>query len=384
MRKIWLTTVTAAACAVGVTATSANASPVAMAHAPKSATTPKQPTNIASVITAADSRPTESISPWRNPVKYFTAAVSELPIGFKSKSTSPTEKPVKPTKDALSLDKPAGPPTPELFISMAQLCEQQGNIPKARQHYQQALGMWPGHVDVLRAAARMEDRQGDLRLAEHLYQQAVAANPQHAGALNDLGLCLARQGRLEPSVQMIEQAIHLQPGKALYRNNAATVLVEMRQDQRALAHLAAVHGAAEANFNLGQLFVQRGRATEAAPYFQAAIEQNPQLQAAHVALAQLQGMGAPAMETPTGAATTTPPLAVPAGAPIAAPQQGPAVGPQLGYPATARSPEVGASSYAPPAYYAPTRPYAPASQPRVGALPQYLPPVGSQPAPARR
>ena len=149
--------------------------------------------------------------------------------------------------------------------------------------------IWPGQVEVLRAAARMEDRQGNLPLAENLYQQAVTANPQHAGAVNDLGLCLAREGKLQPSLQALEQAVQLQPTKALYRNNAATVLVEMHQDQRALAHLAAVHDAADANYNLGQLLVERGRPADAAQYFQAAVQQNPGMQQAQVALAKMQG-----------------------------------------------------------------------------------------------
>jgi len=158
----------------------------------------------------------------------------------------------------------------------------------------------------------------------------------------------------------------------------------MRQDQRALAHLAAVHGPAEANYNLGQLLVQRGRAPEAMPFFQAAIEQNPQLHAAQVALAQLQGPRPPATQMPVAAPTmASEPTSTPA-APNAAPAQAPAMGPQLGYPATARSPDPGASSYAPPRYYAPTQPFASPSDPRFGARPQYLPPVAAPSAGVRR
>jgi tetratricopeptide (TPR) repeat protein len=211
-----------------------------------------------------------------------------------------------------------------------------------------------------------------------LYQQAAAANPQHAGALNDLGLCLARQGKLDASVQVLEQAIHLQPEKPLYRNNAATVLVEMRQDQRALGHLAAVHGAAEANYNFGQLLVQRGRAAEATPYFQAAVEQNPQLQSAHVALAKLQGKSVPDATT---AQPSTEPTATGA-APTVAPQP---TGPQMYYyPATARSPEFGASTYVPPTYYAPPGAVPPAGPFNRTAPTRYLPPVASQPGTVQR
>ena len=94
---------------------------------------------------------------------------------------------------------------------------------------------------------------------------------------------------MQPSLQALEQAVQLQPSKALYRNNAATVLVEMHQDQRALAHLAAVHGAADANYNLGQLLVERNRAADAAPYFQAALQQNPGMQQAQVRAREAAG-----------------------------------------------------------------------------------------------
>jgi tetratricopeptide (TPR) repeat protein len=304
--------------------------------------------------------------------------------------------PVPPGAASVAMNMPAGQPTPEQVISIAQLCERQGDVQQARHHFQRALGMWPGHAEVLRAAARMEDRCNQLQLAEHLYRQAVATNPQHAGALNDLGLCLARQGKLDASLQMIEQAVQLQPGKPLYRNNAATVLVELRQDQKALAHLTAVHGSAEANFNVGQLLVQRARPSEAVPYFIAAIEQKPDFVAAQEALAKLQGpvvstqtaaASAPVAETASAPAATVtesvPEVATQPAAPVATPgvvpQQDPSIGPQFGYPATARSPELGQSSQVPPGYYPPTRPFPATGTPAYGPNPRYLPPVANQP-----
>jgi len=192
-----------------------------------------QPSSVWSSPQPTSPYPSEQISLWHHPIKYFEASVPAIPVGWKSKTASHPVMPSAAQKpDPLSLSVPTGPPSPEFFIFAAQVCERQGDVAQARQNLQRALGMWPGNAEVLRAAARMEDRQGNLPLAESLYQQAVASNPQNAAALNDLGLCLAREGKLEPSLQAIEQAIQLQPDKALFRNNAATVLVETRQDQR--------------------------------------------------------------------------------------------------------------------------------------------------------
>jgi Tfp pilus assembly protein PilF len=343
-----------------------------------------QPAAAVPPVVAPAASSTDSISPVRHPVKYLTSTISVLP----SPSAMWKKDPADATKsDSISLDTPTGPPTPQLVIAMAQMAESKGDIAQARQHYQKALKQWPGQVDVLRAAARMEDRLGGLPLAERLYQQAVAANPQHAGAQNDLGLCLARQGKLEQSAQVLERAIQLQPTKALYRNNAATVLAELRQDQRALAHLAAVHGPAEANYNMGQLLVQRGRATDASGYFVAALQIDPNMPAAHAALAGLQGQLSP--EVPTMATNPAAPTAVPAFGPQqatpAGPQNAPAEGPQLSFPATARNPAWGASSYVPPGYYAPPAQYPQYPQqvvPQVSQLPpRFLPPVQGQQQP---
>ena len=322
--------------------------------------------------------PSSQIKPLDHPVKYFVAAMSELPIAETfggGASGNPVAPPAMSTSDPISLQSPVGPPTPELYVSLAQLAERQGNIEQARHQYKQALAKWPSDVDLLRSAARMEDRAGHLDWAEYLYQRAAAANPHHAGALNDLGLCLARQGKLEQSVETIEQAIHLQPDKALYRNNAATVLVELRQDQKALAHLSAVHAPAEASYNMGQLLIQRGRVDEAEPYFVAALEQNPELKQAQAALARLRGE--PVVDEAVAAVPDEPetqPMAV---------EEGPQFAPQPSYQPTAQSPAVPTPSYPsylPPTYQpAPTTEYAAPVGTPVGTMPRHLPPVGALP-----
>lgn len=391
MRNAWLTTAAALLCVVAFAAENAYADPAAMAMQvkksgqrestksfwPLSKKTTPAPAPLPTA-TAVD-RPTAHISPSEHPIKYFKAAVSEMPIGKNGgKMASAPRQSMPPAQqrvDSISLSVPTGPPSPEFFIYAAQACERQNDIPQARANFERALSIWPGQLDVLRAAAQMEDRQGNLPLAENLYQRAVAANPQHAGALNDLGICLARQGKLDVSVPVLERAVILQPKKALYRNNAATVLVELRQDQRALGHLAAVHGPAEANFNLGQLLVDRNRGLEAAPYFQAALQHNPAMQPAQEALAKLQPpLAAPATQVAVTqpAATSQETQAAP-GAPVTsqavtpvgppATTQPTSPTPQYGYPATAQAPPTSAQGATPP---------------------RYLPPVASRPGEMRR
>jgi tetratricopeptide (TPR) repeat protein len=373
MRNAWLRTTAALICLAGYSGANAVASPALMAmhgHGvaeqesssiwPWSKPTTAAPAPGGYPTAATPAQKTSS----HNPITFLKSTASKLPFGSKVKGASAQRASMPPAQnkpDAISLSTPTGPPSPEFFIYAAQVCENQSDIQQARNNYQRALTMWPGHVEVLRAAARMEDRQGNLPLAENLYGQAVTSNPQDARALNDLGLCLARQGKLDPALQLIEQAVQLQPAKPLYRNNAATVLIEMRQDQRALAHLAAVHGPADANYNIGQLLVERGRAADAAPYFQAALQQNPGMVQAQEALAKLQGSQVAVATQPAVAPFTPVAQATAPAAQNFGPQQQLPANPQLSYPTTARMPANEASSSAQPRYLPPVanRPVAP-------------------------
>src|SRR5687767_11955177 len=131
---------------------------------------PMHPVNVPMGPPTAAFRPSSQISPWRDPVNYMKATFSEMPINSNSRAVgNPVMQPVPSRNDSVLLHTPPGPATPEQVISLAQMCERQGNASLARQHYQRALVMSPGHVEVLRAAARMEDRLGQLPLAEHLY-----------------------------------------------------------------------------------------------------------------------------------------------------------------------------------------------------------------------
>ncbi len=376
VRNVRLTSIAAVLVIVGVAAQAVPANPATSWWGGQTTTAaPTIQTVPQANVTAEPVLPSSQIDPANHPLKYFMAAMSELPVvSTLSGGTQPGSRYAASRPDAISLQTPTGPPTPELCMSVAQLAERQGNIEQARHQFKQALAMWPDNVDVLRAAARMEDRAGHLDWAEYLYQRAATANPHHAGTLNDLGLCLARQGKLEQSVQTIEQAIHLQPDKALYRNNVATVLVELRQDQKALAHLTAVHAPGEASYNMGQLLLRRGRTDEAEEYLVAALQQDPELQEAQAALAALRGEPMPVAKETVATRESDPPTT-----PIAV-EQGPQFTPQPEYQPTAQMPVAPTPvypTYLPPTYQrAPSTSYGiPAGTP-VGVLPRHLPPVG--------
>ncbi len=87
----------------------------------------------------------------------------------------------------------------------------------------------------------------------------------------------------------MRQAVKLEPKRKLYRNNLATVLVDMGRTDEAWAELSSAHPSPVAHYNLGYLLYQKGDKGEASRQFTLAYEADKSLTMAHDMLAQLDG-----------------------------------------------------------------------------------------------
>jgi tetratricopeptide (TPR) repeat protein len=220
---------------------------------------------------------------WDNPVsRAVKNAFSDdvMPTGYSAAGVA--------ASDPISLSYPQKPPTASLYVAMGQVAEQSGDKEKAREFYEKALAIGPKDADALTAYGRFEDRQGRLAEATALYRRALESDPQHAGAYNDLGLCYARQGQYPQALELVRQAARLNPDRPIYRNNVARVLVEMGHSEEALHELSGVFPPEEAHYNVGWFLTQTGRNNEAAAYFAAALQYNPQMEQARAWLAKIQ------------------------------------------------------------------------------------------------
>lgn len=179
--------------------------------------------------------------------------------------------------------------SPNLNTRLAQVAEQSGNRAGAIESYRRALKQDPKHLDALLGFARLYDREGDFETALNLYLQAAAVAPENASVHNDLGLCFARQGRLEEASRSLTKAVALNPAGQLYRNNLATVQVELREYDQALESLKAVSAPEIAEYNLGYLLAQKQEPQLARQHFEAALRLKPQFAEAEAALAALGG-----------------------------------------------------------------------------------------------
>lgn len=206
-----------------------------------------------------------------------------------TKPFTPGEKPPQPEALDKSLSLNAqSKPTPTVFVAMARLYEQSGNIPEAERQYQLALKDKPQDGAALAGYARLKERMGLPDEAIKLYQQAAKADPRDAGVCNNLALCYARRNMFDEAVASMGRAIALQPNSVLYRNNMATILVDRGKYAEAFAHLRAVHSEAAAYYNMGFLLNRKKKRQEAIEHFAAAVRLDPSMTDARGWLDRLQ------------------------------------------------------------------------------------------------
>lgn len=226
----------------------------------------------------------------------------------------------------LPVSKPIPPGAgPDLLVATAGIHEAAGRAGEAETYYHKALDLDAKHYKALLGTAHLLDRQNRFPEATTFYERAATAYPDDPAPLNDLGLCLARRRMYDKSVETLRQAVALAPTNKLYRNNLATVLLEIGDQPGALAELSAAHGEAIAHYNIGCLLHRKGKTQEAVAQFRAAVAVDPSMSQAHEWLAKLErpaGMPAPTAVATRQAAlsgTRNPSLPVKTGAPATQP-----------------------------------------------------------------
>lgn len=100
----------------------------------------------------------------------------------------------------------------------------------ARDAYERALQLDPGHADAHVNLGRLLHEQRAPALAEKHYRAALAAEPHHAIAAFNLGVALEDLGRVKDAAEAYERALEIDPENADAHYNLAGLL-EKRGDK---------------------------------------------------------------------------------------------------------------------------------------------------------
>jgi tetratricopeptide (TPR) repeat protein len=107
----------------------------------------------------------------------------------------------------------------------------------AREAYEKAISLDPGHADALVNLGRLLHEDGRPDEAARLYRRALDSCPDHATAAFNLGVALEDQARWGEAARAYHRAVELEPGLADAHYNLATVLERLGDRQAALRSL---------------------------------------------------------------------------------------------------------------------------------------------------
>jgi tetratricopeptide (TPR) repeat protein len=119
-------------------------------------------------------------------------------------------------------------------------CELEASAPaQAREAYERALELEPGHADAHVNLGRLLHEEGYPAEAEAQYRRALQARPDDATAAFNLGVALEDLGRAAEALASYERAADLDPANADAHFNAANLCERLGQPACALRHLKA-------------------------------------------------------------------------------------------------------------------------------------------------
>jgi tetratricopeptide (TPR) repeat protein len=151
----------------------------------------------------------------------------------------------------------------------------QDRLEEALPAFRELLQRSPDHVEGLYYLGMILQKQGDFRQARESFEEALRLDPEHAAANYNLALLLGREGALEES----RERLAVFRGLSERRERLESLEERVRWDPENARFF----------FELGQEYSRQKRNAEALQAFQRALDIEPDLAAAEVAIANLLG-----------------------------------------------------------------------------------------------
>jgi protein O-mannosyl-transferase len=156
----------------------------------------------------------------------------------------------------------------------------QGNLDRARNHFEEALRIHPHYWAPLNNIGNILCDQGRAEEALPYYEAGLKARPDKALVHNNLGAALASLGRFREAISHYQDALKISPDMADVMNNLGRAYQATGSIDQAIDHYrAALTRPSQQRYlfhsNLGKALGQKGLYDEAAKSFEEAIRLSP-------------------------------------------------------------------------------------------------------------
>ena len=161
------------------------------------------------------------------------------------------------------------------LLAWARWQEDVGEYGEARQKYRELLIAYPDNIDAQLGLARIELACGRVQQSEDILLEAAKKLPTNAPVRLELGRLYTQQEDWPKAVASFEDASAIDPANQVCRYELGVVFARVHRYDQALSHLTYAVGESAANYNIGYVLHEQGHDTEAAQWFQNALESHP-------------------------------------------------------------------------------------------------------------
>ncbi|MEK6321621.1 MAG: tetratricopeptide repeat protein [Acidobacteriota bacterium] len=173
-------------------------------------------------------------------------------------------------------------------LGVARVWDRWGDFGLAYQHAQRAVVLEPRSAEALEALGRIHLHQNQLDQALSAFLSAVEIKPQNAALLSNAGYVFLKRGDLLQARLYLERAVAVDDSVVEARNNLGIVLARMGERDHALREFMAVNDPAAAFNNLGVVYIDQKRWSEARDAFRRALVLDPAHSKAKTNLAEAE------------------------------------------------------------------------------------------------
>ncbi|HEX5234930.1 MAG TPA: protein kinase [Silvibacterium sp.] len=169
---------------------------------------------------------------------------------------------------------------PAIYVTLAQIHDALSKHDLALQEFHHALQLDPQNSTALDGLARSYEKSARIPDAEKTFREAAAIHPDAWFGYNELGNFYERQGKYPQSIAAYQKALAITPDNAeLYSNLAAAYIDQggvqsLKSGEEALKKSIALNPSYPAYANLGMLYMQEKRYTDAAAATEGALKMN--------------------------------------------------------------------------------------------------------------
>jgi len=160
-------------------------------------------------------------------------------------------------------------------LGVARVWDRWGDYGLAYQHAERAVVLEPKSADALEALGRVQLHRNLIDQALSAFLSALEIKPQSASLLSNTGYVFLKRGDLIQARVFLERAVAADNSLVEAHNNLGIVLARMGESNQALSEFLAVNDPAAAFNNLGVVFLDQRKWTEARDVFRRALLLDP-------------------------------------------------------------------------------------------------------------